>query len=155
MRYPDDGSERRQLPPQRMDEVMPLRIKLKPHEKVIIGTAVVSNGKGSCELVIENNVPLLRQKDVLTADQADSPCKRIYLALQLMYVDPKGLATHRRTYLKLIKDVLEAAPSTRQMIEPMNDAVSSGEYFAALKVAKKLIAYEQEVIDHVRRKSGL
>jgi flagellar protein FlbT len=134
---------------------MPLRIKLKPHEKVIIGTAVVSNGKGNCELVIENNVPLLRQKDVLTSDQADSPCKRIYLALQLMYVDPKGLASHRRTYLKLVKDVLEAAPSTRLMLDPINEKITSGDYFAALKIAKKLIAYEQEVIDHVRRKSGL
>lgn len=134
---------------------MPLCIKLKPHEKVIIGTAVVSNGKGACELVLENNVPLLRQKDVLTPDQADTPCKRIYLALQLMYVDPEGLPEHRRSYVELVRDVLEAAPSTQLIIDPLNEKVTSGDYFGALKIAKKLIAYEQEVIEHVRRSSGV
>lgn len=134
---------------------MPLRIKLKPHEKVIIGSAVVSNGSNKAELVIENTVPLLRERDVLTAKTADTPCKRIYLVIQLMYLEPQAVARHERTYAKLARDVLEAAPSTRRLFDSIEDRIGAGEYFAALKLARKLIAYEQEVTDHVRRARGL
>ena len=134
---------------------MPLRIKLKPHEKVIIGGAVVTNGNAKAELVIENTVPLLRERDVLTAKAADTPCKRIYLVIQLMYLEPHALSRHERTYAKLARDVLEAAPSTRRLFESIEDRISAGEYFAALKLAKKLIAYEQEITDHVRRTRGI
>jgi flagellar biosynthesis repressor protein FlbT len=133
---------------------MPLRIKLKPHERVIIGSAVVMNGAGKTELVIENNVPLLREKDVLTAAHADTPCKRIYLVVQLMYVEPDAYQQHNRTYWKLVRDVVEAAPSTSPLIHSISEKVGEGNFFAALKLCKKLIAYEQEVTDHVRRPRG-
>ena len=55
---------------------------------MIIGGAVVTNGNSaSCDLVIENKTPILRQKDILTEEKADSPCRRIYYAIQLMYID--------------------------------------------------------------------
>jgi flagellar protein FlbT len=45
---------------------MALKIILKPHERIILGGAVVTNGRSKSELIIENNVPLLRQKDNLS-----------------------------------------------------------------------------------------
>jgi len=134
---------------------MPLRIKLKPHEKIIIGGAVVKNGSGKTELTIENNVPLLREKDVLTAEHADTPCKRIYLVIQLMYLEQSELTRHHKTYWKLVRDIIEAAPSTTNLVHSISEKISVADYFGALKLAKKLIAYEQEVTDHVRRTSGL
>ncbi len=134
---------------------MPLRIKLKPHERILIGSAVVMNGGGKAELVIENNVPLLREKDVITAAHADTPCKRIYLVVQLMYVEPENFQRHNRTYWKLVRDVVEAAPSTQALIHSISEKIGEGDFFAALKITKKLIAYEQEVTDHVRRTRGL
>jgi flagellar biosynthesis repressor protein FlbT len=133
---------------------MPLKVTLKAHEKIIIDGAVVTNGAGKTELVIENNVPVLRQKDVLTPADATSPCRRIYLAIQLMYVDGENLSRHNRVYWKLVRDVLDAAPSTAPLIHQINEKISAGNYFAALKMTKKLIAYEQEAMDHVRRNSG-
>ena len=63
---------------------MALTITIKPHEKLIIGGAVIVNGKAKSEMLIENNVPILRGKDIMSLDMADSPCKRIYFAIQLM-----------------------------------------------------------------------
>ena len=129
---------------------MPLKVTLKPREKAIIGGAVVTNAGGKTELIIENNVPILRQKDVLTAAQATTPCKRIYLVIQLMYVDEKNLALHQRTYWSLVHDVVQAAPSMVSFIDQISARINEGNYFSALKLAKRLIAYEAEVISHVR-----
>ena len=130
---------------------MALKVTLKPGERLIVGGAVMTNGAATANLIIENTVPVLRQKDIITKDQADTPCKRIYLVIQLMYVDGTNLPTHHDTYWSLVRDVLKAAPSTLAMIDRMNDLILGNRYYQALKVAKKLIEYEEEAIRHVRR----
>jgi flagellar protein FlbT len=132
---------------------MPLKVVLKPQERLIIGGAVVTNGGGKAELVVENNVPILRGKDVLRPADADTPCKRIYLAIQLMYVDPEGAALHQKTYATLISDVAQAAPSTRALLDEIDAQIRSGGHFAALKLAKRLIAYEAEAMRRARTSS--
>ena len=129
---------------------MALTITIKPHEKLIIGGAVITNGSAKSELLIENNVTILRGKDIMSSTMADSPCKRIYFAIQLMYVDQDNLAEHHKTYWELVKDVSEAAPSRRPVLQEISDKVLNRRYYQALKLTRKLIAYEQEVIANVR-----
>jgi flagellar protein FlbT len=129
---------------------MALNITIKPHEKLIIGGAVITNGSAKSELLIENNVPILRGKDILSLDEADSPCKRIYFAIQLMYVDQDNMAEHHKTYWELVRDVAEAAPSRKPVLQEISDNVLNRRYYQALKLTRKLIAYEQEVIGNVR-----
>ena len=130
---------------------MALKISLKPHERVIIGGAVIANGGTRSDLVVENNVPILREKDIMGIKDADSPCRRIYFSIQLMYVDEKNLTEHHRTYWELVKDVMDAAPSTRSLINEISDHVLQSRYYQALKLTRKLIDYEQEVISNVRK----
>ena len=132
---------------------MALKINLKPHERLIIGGAVVTNGKAKCELIIENNIPLLREKDILREKEANTPCKRIYFMIQLMYIDKKNLAEKHKTYWALVKDIVEAAPSTAVMIEQISDHILKGAYYQALKLTKKLIKYEEEAMESARRKA--
>ena len=129
---------------------MGLKISLKPGERIIIGGAVIKNGRVKSDFVIQNTVPVLREKDIMASKEADSPCKRIYFAIQLMYVDEKNIEEHRRTYWKLVKDIVEAAPSTLGVIDRVNDHILHDRYYQALKLAKDLIAYEQEAISRVR-----
>jgi flagellar protein FlbT len=130
---------------------MALKITLKPHERLIIGGAVVANGSSKTDLVVENNVPILREKDIMSPKEANSPCRRIYLAIQLMYVDEKDLAEHHRIYWELVKDMAAAAPSQTGLIAEISDFVLNRNYYRALKLTKKLIEYEQEAINHVRK----
>ena len=133
---------------------MALKVTLKPGERVIIGGAVITNVASTVNLSSENPVPVLRQKDIISKEQADTPCKRIYLVIQLMYVDGANLSTHHNTYWSLVKDVLKAAPSTLPIIDRMNDLILGNKYYQALKAAKKLIEYEEEVVRHVRNATG-
>lgn len=133
---------------------MALKIILKPGEKIILGGAVITNGNSTTNLIIENSVPILRQKDIMKKEQADSPCKRIYLVIQLMYIDGANLTFHHKTYWTLVKEVIKAAPSTLQIIDRMSSFILGNKYYQALKQAKKLIDYEEEAIGHVRRSAG-
>jgi flagellar biosynthesis repressor protein FlbT len=134
---------------------MALKLKLKPHEKFIIDGAVIKNSGTTCELFVENNVPLLREKDIIGINEADSPCKRIYFVIQMMYVDEKNIVEHHKTYWALVQEVVQAAPSTKFIFQVISNYILQDNFYQALKAAKKLIEYEQEVVNHVRTASGV
>lgn len=129
---------------------MSLKITLRPHEKIIIGEAVIVNGDSRSNLLIENNVPILREKDIMREGETDSPCKRIYFAIQLMYINEKNILQHHHIYWQLVREVLNAAPSTLSMIDQISRQILGQRYYQALKLARKLIEYEQEAIKNVR-----
>ena len=124
---------------------MPLKIELKPNERIIIGKAVVRNGEQRTRFVIEGDAPVLRERDVLTAATADSPAKRIYLAVQLMYLSD-DFSIRDEVYAPLVRDFLEAAPSAVPFVAEVNARIASGDLYKALRSAKKLVAYEQALI---------
>lgn len=130
---------------------MALRLSLKPGERLILGGAVIRNGESRAELMVENEVPLLRERDILSPSEATTPCRRIYLAIQLMYVDPAGLQGHEVLYRQLVLEVAAAAPSTLKFLGPMNDHITNGRYYQALKAARPLLDYEQELLSNAQR----
>jgi flagellar protein FlbT len=137
-----------------MENPMALKVELKPGERIILGDCVVTNADQRTRLVIEGGAPILREKDILTRDHADTPAKRIYLAVQLMYIsrDPRA---HHEIYFTLVRDTLNAAPSTWPYIESINNHILTGQMYKALKEAKKLIAYERELMNHAKRGQSL
>ncbi len=133
---------------------MALKISLKPHERIIIGGSVVANGATRSDLIIENSVPILRKKDIMAEREANTPCKKIYFTIQLMYIDEKNLGKHHAMYWALVQDVVNAAPSTLTLIDEISEHILNDRYYFALKTAKKLIDYEQEVTGRVRNPSA-
>jgi flagellar biosynthesis repressor protein FlbT len=128
---------------------MSLKVELKPGEKLIIGNCVVTNSDQRTRLFIDGKAPILREKDILTPDTADSPAKRIYFAVQLMYID-EDVERLRSDYFKLINELVTAAPSTTPLVDQINNEILTGELYKALKAAKKLIQYEQELLAHAK-----
>lgn len=133
---------------------MALKIELKPNERVIIGECVITNTNQRTRLVIDGLVPILRERDVMSLSRVDSPAKRIYFAVQLMYTS-KRPQDHQALYLRLVRDIVKAAPSTAPYVENINKRILTGELYKALKEARKLIAYEKELLDHALRQPGL
>jgi flagellar biosynthesis repressor protein FlbT len=132
---------------------MALKIDLKPHERLIIGGAVVANGNSRCVLVVENNVAILRERDILREKDASTPCKRIYFIVQLMYIDESQLLDKHNVYWTLVKDVVEAAPSTARLLADMSEHIVKKSYYPALKLARKLIKYEEEATADARNRA--
>jgi flagellar biosynthesis repressor protein FlbT len=133
---------------------MALKVELKPHERIIIGSCVITNTDQRARLLIEGEkVPILREKDILTPETADTPAKLIYLAVQLMYISPEPEANHA-TYFNLLRDVVTTAPSMWPIIEGININILNSDLYQALKEAKKLVAYEKKLLDHARAKQA-
>jgi flagellar protein FlbT len=124
-----------------------LKVELKPHERIIIGACVITNTDQRARLLIDgDNIPILREKDILTPATADTPAKLVYLAVQLMYISPDPQANHG-TYFSLIRDIVTAVPSAWPIIEGINNLILSGELYRALKETRKLVAYEKNLLD--------
>jgi flagellar biosynthesis repressor protein FlbT len=126
---------------------MALKVELKPHERIIIGACVITNTDQRARLLIDgDNIPILREKDILTPETADTPAKLVYLAVQLMYISPNPEAQHS-TYFNLVREIVTAVPSAWPIIEAINNNILNGDLYRALKDAKKLIAYEKQLKD--------
>ncbi len=128
---------------------MPLRLTLRPHERVVIAGAVVQNGESRTTLCIENAVPVLRETDILRPSDVKTPCERIVLAVQLMYLDGERCAQHRETLNVLIADVHAVAPSLRALLAEVMGMVERGELYKAVKRARRLRPREREILSHV------
>ena len=133
---------------------MALKVELKPGERVIVGECTLTNCGPRTRILIEGATPILREKDILTCALADTPAKRIYLAVQLMYMsrDPRA---HHETYFALVREIVQAAPSTWGFVEIINNQILTGNLYKALKEARKLIHYETELFEHAKRGPNL
>ena len=127
---------------------MALKLNLKENEKIVIGGAVIRNGSRHIELYVENNVPILRQKDIMTEQEVNTPARRIYFAIQLMYIDADNMITHQGALTDRITEIVEAAPSTRPYLLTIAEYVADGKLYQALKAARQLIDYEKELLAH-------
>ena len=104
---------------------MALKVELKPHERIIIGSCVVTNTDQRARLLIEGDkIPILREKDIMTPAIADTPAKLVYLAVQLMYISPDPQVNHG-TYFNLIRDIVSAAPSAWRASSRVGDQAIS------------------------------
>lgn len=123
---------------------MPLRLTLRPHEKVFLGGAVIVNGDARAELTLLNDVAVLRQSDILTESTADTPCKRLYLLVQLMYMDTPNLADYHAKFWSHAQTVVNEIEGAEELVGAIGQEVALGNYYRGLKIGKKLIATEEE-----------
>jgi len=134
---------------------MSLKVELKPHERLIVGNCVITNSDQRTRLFIDGKAPVLREKDILSVATADSPAKRVYFAVQLMYLED-DIEKLRRDYFALVTDLVRAAPSTIQLVDEINNEILTGQLYKALRAAKKLIQHEQDILANAAaRDAGL
>ena len=132
---------------------MALKVELKPGEKLLVGQCIITNSDQRSRLFIEGTAPVLREKDILTPDTADTPAKRVYLAVQLMYIGD-DIGPMQAQYFSLINDFVAAAPSTLSIADRINNYILTGDLYKALKTAKELIQYEQDLFEHASSGRG-
>lgn len=130
---------------------MALKITLRPHEKIIIAGAVITNGGPTANLLIEKKVPVLREKEILKRENANTPASRIYFVVQLMYMDQENLPAHHKVYWTLVNDFIKAAPSALGLIDKINAHILHAHYYKALKLSRELIKYEQSIISGMKK----
>ena len=124
---------------------MPLRIELAPNERLIIGDASIRNGPRRAEFIVETKSKVLRERDIITESEANTPCKRLYLALEAAYLS-KDPTEAESNFMSQANEIISAVPTTAPMIAEVFEAVLTGDYYKALKRARKLVSYEEQLL---------
>ena len=128
---------------------MTLKVELKPGERIIIGESMITNDDQRTRLYIEGNAPILREKDILTIESANTPAKRIYLAVQLMYLS-REITKFEDNYFSLVQDIMQAAPSTIPFVTRISNHIIADQLYKALKEARALIEHEKKIFDSLK-----
>jgi len=130
---------------------MPLKLQIKKGKKIIINGAVIENiTSHNVSLLVMNNASILRDSDILTPEQAATPASRIYYALQCLYLFPEDREEHLPLLNQFALSYLEAAPSSRPIVDGIRKLVDEGGVYQALKKGRELIAHERKVLSHVQ-----
>ena len=122
---------------------MPLRVELKPFERIIIGESVIINSGTRSSFLIDGDTPILREKDTVTAETADTPAKRLYHCVQMMYLK-NDIGRYRTTYLDRVRELQESVLGSSDLIAAVNHHVTEGSLYKALKEIRKLMKREDE-----------
>jgi flagellar protein FlbT len=127
---------------------MPLKIQLKPKERVIINGAVIEGDPTTrTEIVVLNNASVMRQKHILQQSEASTPCKRLYFALQMMYIEPENkdhYVPDYKRYFKDLDDTMTLAP-VKTSLKLIQANVDRDNFYDAMKVCRDLIKVEAEL----------
>ncbi|VAW05323.1 Flagellar basal-body rod modification protein FlgD [hydrothermal vent metagenome] len=130
---------------------MALKISLKPGEKIVVNGAVIVNGDRRSTLILQNKVSLLREKDILLAEDVDTPVKHIYFPIMLMYMDDKGFNKYHEQYVLRMTELLSVIeePVAKALCVAISKDVMDGEFYKALLKCKKMFEYEKERLNYV------
>jgi flagellar biosynthesis repressor protein FlbT len=123
---------------------MPLRVELKPFERITIGDIVIINSSSRSSFLVDGAAPILREKDTVTAETANTPVRRLYFCAQMMYLK-SDIPRYRAAYLGLVKDLRETIPEFLDPIDTVSDHVSGGSLYKGLKEIRKLMQREEEL----------
>ncbi|MFT5181817.1 MAG: flagellar protein FlbT [Alphaproteobacteria bacterium] len=129
---------------------MPLKLSLPRGEKLVVNGAVIKNDGPDVNLVFENQAHIMRQKDIMTLEEATSPARRIYLALQCAYMFADRRDEHVKDFESLLREFCGAAPSSDEITGKIEKLAGDGNLYGALKESRNLIDYETEILQHVQ-----
>jgi flagellar protein FlbT len=128
---------------------MPLKLKLAAHEHLIVNGAVMVNGGCRATLIIRNFAQILREKDVLQEQDANTPTKRLYFLIQAMLMQPPPTEELMQSYREAHSQLAKAYVRSENLaaLEDVDRLVGIGDCYKALMKLHPLIAYEASLLN--------
>ncbi|WBY09481.1 flagellar biosynthesis repressor FlbT [Sphingomonas sp. 7/4-4] len=120
-----------------------LRITLRDGEKAIVNGAVL-RAVGRTQIAVENQVSILRGREVMQPEEATTPARQLYFAAMLAYIDPANRGQHQDNVVALIGGLVATltAPEARAACIAFAHDMAIGDYYKALTAARELIGFE-------------
>lgn len=123
---------------------MPLKLDFKAGEKLVINGAVVENVGSNAKLLVHNESAIIREKEVLSQAETNTPAARVYFALQCAYMFPRHEKEYLETFKGFLSDYVSAAPSAKPIGDEIAKFVDEAKLYRALKATQKLIRHEAD-----------
>jgi flagellar biosynthesis repressor protein FlbT len=130
---------------------MPLKLSLKPGERFVVNGAVLQNGDRRAVLLLQNKASILREKDIIQPEDANTPCKRIYFPIMMMYLEPAEANRYYDEFVLRLNEFMGVIRSPEILKEcvSLSREVMTQDYYKALTRCRKLLVYEQGLLGHV------
>jgi len=122
---------------------VPLKLVLRPGEKMIVNGAVIGVGDHPVSLFFYNKVNFLRGREIMKEEQADTIEKKLYFIIQLIYIFPEDAKANLLKFQIIMDEVRLAFPDHATMLEEIQGLVMEGNYYRALKLCRKLFPAEK------------
>ena len=128
-----------------------LVLELRPGEAMIINGALVRfRTRSRIELMAKAR--FMFGKQIMAPDQADTPARRIYFALQSAYIGEihereRGLAAAHELILAFKEAT--TSPLAREILDRAEAAAAEDNCYLALKLARRIINHEDAVLGRV------
>jgi len=130
-----------------------LVLELRQGEVMIVnGAPIRFRTKTRIELTAKAR--FLFGKQIMPPDEADSPARRIYFALQTAYI---GAADERVHGLAAARDLIDAfklattSELAREILDRALTAAEADDCYQALKLARRIIRHEDSVLGRVQQ----
>jgi flagellar protein FlbT len=126
-------------------------LSLKPGEKFVLNGAVVQNGDRRGVLVLQNKASVLREKDIMQQEQANTPARRIYFPVMMMYLDESGAERYYDEFVRRMSEFMGVIGNPNVLADcvDVSKYCMEREYYKALMLCRKLIEYEDERLGNV------
>tara|TARA_R110000868_G_scaffold377715_1_gene643068 strand:+ start:867 stop:1307 length:441 start_codon:yes stop_codon:yes gene_type:complete len=123
---------------------MPLKLDFKAGEKLVLNGAVVENVGSNAKLLVHNDSAIIREKEILSQAESNTPAARVYFALQCAYMFPRHEAEYLETFRQYLSDYVAAAPTAKPIGDEILKFVAEIKLYRALKATQKLIRHEAD-----------
>jgi flagellar protein FlbT len=126
-------------------------LSLKPGERFVLNGAVVQNGDRRGVLVLQNKASVLREKDIMQQEQANTPARRIYFPVMMMYLDEPGAERYYDEFVRRMSEFMGVIRNPNVLADcvDVSKYCMEREYYKALMMCRKLIEYEDERLGNV------
>jgi flagellar protein FlbT len=125
-----------------------LVLKLGPHERVLINGAVVENGdKRSRLAIVTPNANILRLRDAIHPEDANTPVRRVCYIAQLVLTGDATAADTRPQLLRGIEQLSQVLtdPDSRTQLAIATRSVLEDQHYQALKALRSLLPREERL----------
>jgi flagellar protein FlbT len=128
--------------------VVALKIWLREGEKVVVNGAVLV-ALGRTRLAVENHAAVLREREIMTPGEANTPARRLYFAAMMAYIDEPARDRYQDQVVLLVHALLTAIQSetAKAMVVSFARHIAAGEFYRALADCRELIAYETTALE--------
>jgi flagellar protein FlbT len=125
-----------------------LVLKLGPHERVLINGAVVENGDKRSRLAIMTpNANILRLRDAIHPQEANTPVRRVCYVAQLVLTGDATADDTRHQLLRGIEQLSQVLTDhdSRTQLNIATKAVLDDQHYQALKALRTLLPREERL----------
>ena len=126
-----------------------LVLKLAPKERVLINGAVIENGEKRSRLsIVTPDANILRLRDAIHPEEANTPVRRVCYALQLVLSgdsEPGDARLPWRRHREELSQVF-SEPDSRRFLAEATQALIENQHYRCLKALRALLPREGRLL---------